>query len=411
MDGAHDFHNFSAKLMQESLLPQVIDYVQWQVESRKATAEGRELPTPPDQAPISINLDLTTACNYRCDHCIDWDILNTGVKHKEDELRDSLREMAQRGMRSVILIGGGEPTVYPRFVEMVQFLKEELHQQIAVVTNGSFGDRLLDSAPYLTKGDWIRLSLDSGTDETFQAMHLPRQPITLDEICEWIPKIKAANPIFQVGFSFIVTWKGATRDDVKIIENIDELLLAAERAKRYQFDYLSVKPFLMRQEDNGAEIMDPTQAENQIASVVERIKASVAEAKQLYEDETFKIVESTNLRLLEEQSWEKYTNQPKSCHMQAFRQVFTPHGVFNCPAYRSAPNALIDDRRAYLNKEKCGETQKKLGDMIVRFDAAHECSNVTCLYNSTNWWVQDLIENPEKLETLTATGDRDDYFL
>ena len=80
--------------------------------------------TPVDQAPMSINLDVTTACNYRCDHCIDWDILNSKWKHDEDDLRASLAQMAARGMRSVILIGGGEPTVHPRFVEFVKFLKE-----------------------------------------------------------------------------------------------------------------------------------------------------------------------------------------------------------------------------------------------------------------------------------------------
>jgi wyosine [tRNA(Phe)-imidazoG37] synthetase (radical SAM superfamily) len=410
MDGAHDFHDFRAKLLQESLWPYVVDYVRWRAASNAARASQTEQPVPPDAAPLSINLDLTTACNYQCDHCIDWDILNTGVKHKEDELRSSLREMAKRGMRSVILIGGGEPTVYPRFVDIVRYLKRDLKQQVAVVTNGSRGDKLLEAAEYFEPGDWVRLSLDSGTDETFQAMHKPRQPVTLDEICEWIPKIKDRNGRFQVGYSFIVTWKGATRDDVKIVENIHELVVAAKRAKQYRFDYVSVKPFLMRQEDNGAEIMEPGRAEDSISSVTQRIREAVAEARKL-EDGTFKIVESTNLRLLEQQSWERYTKQPQQCHMQALRQVMTPHGVFNCPAYRSVPMAMIADRRGYRDEAQVQQTQKKLGDMVVRFDAAHECSNVTCLYNATNWWLQELVDHPEKLEALTPQADRNDYFL
>ncbi|MSQ97205.1 MAG: radical SAM protein [Gemmataceae bacterium] len=410
MDGAHDFHDFSAKLLQQSLWPQVVDYIRWRAACDTAQTENQPSPTPPDAAPISINLDLTTACNYQCDHCIDWDILNTGVKHKEDELRTSLAEMTKRGMRSVILIGGGEPTVYPRFVDIVRYLKQELKQQVAVVTNGSRGDRLLEASEYFEPGDWVRLSLDSGTDATFQAMHKPKQPVTLDEICQWIPQIKERNPRFQVGYSFIVTWKGAMRDDVKIVENIHELEIAAKRAKQYRFDYVSVKPFLMRQEDNGAEIMEPGRAEDELTSVTERIRQAVAEARKL-EDGTFKIVESTNLRLLEEQSWQKYTKQPRNCHMQAMRQVLTPHGVFNCPAYRSVPMAMIADRRGYRDEEQVKQTQQKLGDMIVRFDAAHECSNVTCLYNATNWWIQDLVDHPEKLAALTPQADRNDYFL
>jgi hypothetical protein len=300
--------------------------------------------------------------------------------------------------------------VYPRFAEIVRFLKSELDQQVAVVSNGSRGDRLLDAADSLGAGDWIRLSLDSGTDETFQAMHRPRQPITLDEICQWVPKIKERNPCFQIGFSFIVTWKGATRDDTKIVENIHELVLAARRAKRFKFDYLSVKPFLMRQEDNGAEVMDPRQAAEQQARVVHRIQAAVAEAKQL-EDDNFHIVESTNLRLLEQQTWQEYTQQPRHCHMQAMRQVLTPHGVFNCPGYRSSAMAMISDRRAYRDDSQIADTRQKLGDMILRFDAAQECQNVTCLYNKTNWWIQDLIEHPDKVAALAVGPQRDDYFL
>jgi wyosine [tRNA(Phe)-imidazoG37] synthetase (radical SAM superfamily) len=410
MEQIHEFHNFQSKLTQASVLPAVVDYVKWQHAARAAQAAGQPAPQPPDAAPISINLDLTTACNYRCDHCIDWDILNSGVKHNEDELRANLREMAARGMRSVILIGGGEPTVYPRFVEFVRYLKQDLRQQVAVVSNGGRNDRILESAEFLGAGDWVRLSLDSGTDDTFQKMHKPRQPVTLDQICEWVPKIKDKNPAFQMGFSFIVTWKGAQRDDTKIVENIDELVMAAERARHSRFDYISIKPFLVRAEENGSEVMDPKRAQEQLDVVVAKIRRAVAEAKQL-ETDTFKVVESTNLRLLEEQTWQNFTQQPHQCHMQFFRQVLTPHGVFNCPVYRSVPRAKIAERTGYTDAAACGETVRQTGEMIQRFDAAHECREVTCLYNSTNWWLQDLIEHPEKLVALQPSADRGDYYL
>ncbi len=410
MDEIHDFHNFGSKLQQVSLLPQVLDYVSWQQEVSQAEAAGESIPTAPEWAPISINLDLTTACNYRCDHCIDWDILNSGVKHKEEELFDSLREMADRGLKSVILIGGGEPTVYPRFVDVVRYLKQELNQQVAVVSNGGRNDRILEAAEYFTTGDWVRLSLDSGNDDTFQAMHKPRQPVTLDEICEWVPRIKDRTPDLQMGFSFIVTWKGAERDDTKIVENIDELMIAAKRAKQYRFDYISIKPFLIRAEENGSEVMDPAKAQDELNVIVAKIKGAVAEARQL-QDETFKVVESTNLRLLETGDWQKFTQQPKQCHMQFFRQVLTPHGMFNCPVYRSVPNALVAPRNGYKNAEHARDSHEKTGQIIRRFDAAHECREVTCLYNSANWWLQDLIEHPEKLAELQATTVKDDYYL
>ena len=104
-------HDFTAKLRQPSLREHLATYVRWRRDLRRARDTGRPDPEPPPIAPISINLDLTTACNYRCDHCIDWDILNTKHRHDEETLRSSIITMVERGLRSVILIGGGEPTI------------------------------------------------------------------------------------------------------------------------------------------------------------------------------------------------------------------------------------------------------------------------------------------------------------
>ncbi|MEN8183795.1 MAG: radical SAM protein, partial [Myxococcota bacterium] len=141
----HSIHDFTAKLRQPSVAPQVAEYIRWRRALARARREGEPEPPAPKQAPISINLDLTTACNYRCTHCIDWDILNTAHKHREQELRSSLELMAERGLRSVIVIGGGEPTLYPNFPDFVAFLKG-LDLQVSIVSNGSRGDRLVEAA-------------------------------------------------------------------------------------------------------------------------------------------------------------------------------------------------------------------------------------------------------------------------
>ena len=409
MDGAHDYHDFRSKLLQRSAWSEVQEYVRWQQATRIARSEAIAPPPPPELVPLSINLDLTTACNYQCDHCIDWDILNSGQRHREDKLRESLHELASRGTKSVILIGGGEPTIYPRFVQIVEYLKE-LGLQVAIVSNGSRGDRLLEAAPCFSDPDWIRLSLDAGTDATFQAMHKPRQPISLDEICSWVPKIKKSNAQVKVGYSFIVTWRGATREEVPIVENIDELVLAAKRARDYQFDYLSVKPFLMRQEENGAEVMNPGSEHHSLDTIVRKIRAAIEDAKML-ENESFKVVESTNLKLLEQKTWKQHTHQPRQCHMQALRQVLTPLGVFNCPGYRGVPHGRIEDSEAYCDSDAVKKTVLQLSDMLDQFDASEQCANVTCLYHSTNWWLQELIDRPEELEKIEPTDDTTDFFL
>ena len=402
-------HDFTAKLRQPSLRAHVADYVRWRKQLAAARAAGEPDPAPPDQAPISINLDLTTACNYRCDHCIDWDILNTKHRHDEETLRSSILTMVERGLRSVILIGGGEPTIYPGFSDFVGFLKD-LELQVAIVSNGSRGDKLLEVADRLEERDWVRLSLDAGSNELFRAMHKPvKKSLTLDEICEWVPKIKQRNPRFQMGFSYIIVWGGASRDDVQIHENVDEIVLATERARRYGFDYISLKPVLERGEE-GAEVMDPDAASGERDAVIARIRSEVDRAKAL-ETKDFSVRVSTNLRVLEEGSWRDYTKQPRVCHMQALRQVLTPMGTFNCPAHRGVDKARVGGSDAYADAAMARLTGGQLADLMDRFDASRECAEVTCLYNGVNWWLEKIIEDPREDTPIDPGDERGDFFL
>jgi pyruvate-formate lyase-activating enzyme len=402
-------HDFTAKLRQPSLRAHVEEYLRWRRALAHARAEGRPDPEPPAQAPISINLDLTTACNYRCDHCIDWDILNTKHRHDEETLRSSICTMVERGLRSVILIGGGEPTIYPGFPDFVRFLKD-LELQVAVVSNGSRGDVLLEIADALRERDWVRLSLDAGSNELFRAMHKPvKRSLTLDEICEWIPKIKQRNPRFEVGYSYIIVWEGASREGVALHENIDEIALATERARRFGFDYIALKPVLERAQ-GGAEVMDPGAASAKLADVVARIHAQLERAKAFAGD-GFSVRVSTNLRVLEQGSWRDYTRQPRTCHMQALRQVLTPMGTYNCPAHRGVEKARVGGTDAFADDEQARATAGQLTALMDRFDASRECAEVTCLYNGVNWWLEKLVQDPQQQVALEPGDEREDFFL
>jgi hypothetical protein len=67
--------------------------------------------------------------------------------------------------------------------------------------------------------------------------------------------------------------------------------------------------------------------------VIARIQARVDEARAV-ERPGFRVLASTNLRVLMQGTWRDFTRQPRVCHMQMLRQVLTPLGTFNCPAHR-----------------------------------------------------------------------------
>ncbi len=406
-------HDFASKLVQPEILVRLKEYVRWQADLRSgfddATPPGEKLKVP-DYAPVSINLDLTTACNYACDHCVDKNILNKPIRFDHEKLLASLKCMADRGLRSVIVIGGGEPTTYKYFPDTIRYMKD-LGLQVAIVSNGSGMQKIADVAGYFDGGDWVRLSLDSGTNETFQAMHKPRIRITLEEICRQVPGIKAVNDTFPIGFSFVITWKGAFIHDSHIVENLEEIVQASDLAQRNRFDYIALKPFLTRAEANNAEIVDLRDSDAHFDGVIARIRRQVDLAKKL-ETPDFRVYETTNLKVLENRSYRNYTRQPRYCHMQFFRQVLSPLGMYNCPAYRNQPHGKLGERDAYAGREAYENTRKSTGSLIRDFVATGECREVTCLYNHVNWWIEDLIHHPGKLEDIEAARQPvDDYFL
>ena len=406
-------HDFAGKFRHPELLERLKAYVRAQASARQTVRAGETLDPDwlPAAAPISINLDITTACNYACDHCVDKEILNQPIKYDHQRLLDSLRVMTERGLKSVIVIGGGEPTVYPKFGETVRYMKS-LDLRVSVVSNGSGQKKIEEIADCLDKEDWVRLSLDSATDETFTAMHKPKRPITLDEICQPVRRIKAINPRFQFGYSFIITWRGATINDTNIVENLHEIVGAAERAKHFGFDYISFKPFLTRAPENNAEIVGLDDAETErFEQVMDTIRRNIDQAKR-FQGDSFKVLESTNLRVLENRSHRQFMHQPRECHMQFFRQILSPLGLYNCPVYRNQPHGKIHDKDAYATEASLRETLRNTGTLIREFDATRQCRQVTCLYNHANWWIEDLIQHPEKLDAIQPDFEREpDFFF
>ncbi|MFV1960025.1 MAG: hypothetical protein ACC662_11510, partial [Planctomycetota bacterium] len=246
---------------------------------------------------------------------------------------------------------------------------------------------------------------DAGTDATFQAMHRPRSPITLQAICEVVPQIKAANDTPRVGFSFVITWPDAMGAEDGP-DNVDEIPIAARLARAHGFDYVSFKPVLVRTE-TGAEVMDPAHGRSRHEETLRRIRTRLDEARRLAGD-GFAVLESTNLRLLEAGTWKDWTRQPRTCHFQAFRQVLSPLGLWNCPAHRGVDKARIADPGIFAGP--AGAASSALARMLAAFDAAHECRDVTCLYHQANWWIEEAIEGRRDV-LAPPVEDGEDYFL
>jgi MoaA/NifB/PqqE/SkfB family radical SAM enzyme len=398
-------HDFGAKLSDPRVAPSVESYMN-RVRRRRCSLPAAG-PTPGEEAapgPISINLDLTLACDFRCGHCIDSAMLNGGRHLPLDTVLATLDVLTGRGLRSVILIGGGEPTLYPFFESVIAAVKR-LDLACAISSNGAHNQRIAGVASLLGLGDWVRLSLDAGTDDTFQALHRPKKPITLQRVCETAAALKVRAPSLQLGFSFVVMWNSPGQTLTPAATNVHEMPVAAALAREHGFDYISFKPMLVR-DSRRAEVVNTGEPAGNSAAI-DQIRDCLRSAESAA-GERLRVVPSRNLvALLDGSGPRGGTLQPRECHMQQFRHVITPDGVYACPAHRGNPNSLFAGCSGYATPKHFRETARATERQIERFNAAVECRDITCIYHETNWWLERLVEAGGPIQQSVAA----DFFL
>jgi hypothetical protein len=148
-----------------------------------------------------------------------------------------------------------------------------------------------------------------------------------------------------------------------------------------------------------------------MAETVARIQAQIEEAVKL-ETAKFRVLRSTGLKAMLSGQTQALGKQPQQCHMQFFRQVLSPLGLYNCPVYRNQDHGKLGDKNAAANELAYDATRGRTAQLIRDFNATTNCEKVTCLYNDVNWWIERLIENPEQLEQLASSdSEAPDYFL
>jgi len=92
--------------------------------------------------PLNLDIDVTSACNLRCPMCLrnsnaeKANPLFRKPKHFDFDLYKRLiDESAQLGVYAVKLLWVGEPLVYPRIVEMIQYAKDKGIEDVILTSN------------------------------------------------------------------------------------------------------------------------------------------------------------------------------------------------------------------------------------------------------------------------------------
>lgn len=268
-------------------------------------------------APIVVELDMTSFCDFECPECISASVLGTS-RFSRERLVELCEQMASAGVRAVILTGGGEPLRHHAATRVIETLSAR-GIDVGLITNGYN----LGSVPadLIRSMSWIRVSLDAGRPSTYVLFrpHPQRERAFATVLSGIEHAIKSGCP--RVGISYVLL----TRDSGET-DNFSEVLDAARLGRDLGAHYLNVKA--MQNSDHTVFRYSPAQ--------IARIYDGLGEARR-YETDGFRLLVSANLEAVLHQVWDQDKTYER-CLSVALRALVTPEGMFPCAYHRGNPS-------------------------------------------------------------------------
>ena len=185
-----------------------------------------------DSYPVHIEIGLTSRCNHRCTFCA-LDFLERKEDINTEALLRALKEMGEKGVKSVMFGGEGEPLLHKDIILLTKKAKE-YGLDVAITTNGIFFDQE-KIEQCLSHLSWIKFSIDAGTPETYAKIHRTTESQfykLLENIKNAVEYKKKHNLNSTIGAQFLM-----------IPQNLNEITILAEKLSEIGVDYLSIKPY------------------------------------------------------------------------------------------------------------------------------------------------------------------------
>lgn len=141
--------------------------------------------------PRIIEILPSSDCPHKCPGCSAQHLRNLKVKFMDfDRLALLIEEIHGLGFPaspvSYVLLSGGEPTMYPRIVDLIKLIRK-FKIEIGLYTNGHyFSDNELARTAVENCG-FIRIAMDAATSETYFKTHGNRQ--SFETFCQNIAKL------------------------------------------------------------------------------------------------------------------------------------------------------------------------------------------------------------------------------
>lgn len=183
--------------------------------------------------PIEMEIGISGGCNHRCIFCA-VDYMEYKPRFMDEKvLIKNLKIMGQKGLKSIIYAGEGEPMCHPKSPEIINATKEN-GIDAAMSTNGVlFTEEKVEQC--LKSLTWVRYSIAGATDETYEKIHQCNK----GDLKKVLKNMQAAVKVKKD--NNLDTTLGAQL--LLLPENKNEVIELCKIMREIGFDYYTVKPF------------------------------------------------------------------------------------------------------------------------------------------------------------------------
>jgi molybdenum cofactor biosynthesis enzyme MoaA len=339
--------------------------------------------------PVHLQVVPTNKCNFDCPKCLyrhdsSLSLFGPSESLSFGELMQVFNDCEEMGVKAIQLTGGGEPTLHRDIDKIVTNLAARPFH-IGLVTNGMCLDKLVTNGVMLDKlkdlypvFDWIRVSVDAATAQTFARI------------------------------------RGGRAGDRRSFENVLTNLrnLCADRDDE-GFDTTIGAGFVVERE-NEAELADAVLIFKLLGVDNVRVRGAIdPKDGSVYESERMRAEISAAMRVegidlhytfdkLESPSHERCWYSHFTLYLGAdgnvyrcCNQAYTTHGLVGSLAdYSGSLKALLDDPKV----------QKKLAG----FDARECCQ---CQFNAVNQVVAKAMKDDASSDAVSREPEKHDFFV
>jgi radical SAM protein with 4Fe4S-binding SPASM domain len=214
--------------------------------------------------PITIDIEPTNTCNFKCPHCqvTHWD--KKKVYLDENSFNKVIAQFPH--LDEVKLQGMGEPLLNKQLVAIIKLAKK---QDISIFfhSNGSVCDQKLSEQLATLKNTKINFSLDGATAETFETIRVGSQFERVKNNIQYLTHIRSDQK--QPNLS---AWTVITH------ENLHEVSQIVRLSKDLGLDSITLQPFLSNW---GKEEMEKYTEPVKVELDSERLATALREAEKI----------------------------------------------------------------------------------------------------------------------------------